>query len=727
MKLIYYGLVLILFLATNSFGFGIVDNSATRDTLSIPFMALDSIGNPVDLTAGDSVYIVVFYPGGAVAFKDSMAYNDANIKSYDWEDFDGGQAYAYCERVSILDGINPVAGIYSYHIYVDDNSSANLITTYEGTFQVINSTLESALDSSGLAANNGSKILDSLANIIDSLYAVLDTLQNQDNWVGNFRYSNSDSTLLLKRLVISGANGSDGSFVVENTTDGAVSIFKSMAASPVFSPAIYMESNYDYGLMGNIGEELIAGDISGSVGSVVSPVSSDIVSISGDNSAADNWESMLDGTGGSSLSLGQLAIRAADNDTALIVHGAGSGNGASFSAGNSGSGISTRGGSTSGDGFYSYGQSGSNGFGLYLVGDGAGSGVYALGGSFGNGLYVEGGTSSGHGIQAQAYNDGFGIYVLGKNDKAGLRIDGGAAAYGMHVTSGNSIYSDIYLGSSGDIGNGSQLILMTDDSVLIDISSNTDFADSIANRVLEDSLSYKGSGGSSDSTSIARWVWNTPGSSHNVEGSFGSLLDDQVSGIGSGSGIYACQIVAFDSSVDMAVPGVRIAVRNLAQTSLSGCGATDNNGTVIFNLDADSFLVNAVSSGYIFESFDSLIVDGAEFDTIFGYQFNPGAPENPNLCRVFGYLFDINGQPENYATIKASLPGGAVLNGSNIISPFSVSAVTNSNGYFYLDLIPSTDLNPATTRYEITITRTDGTILRERIIIPDQANWQLTW
>jgi hypothetical protein len=62
-----------------------------------------------------------------------------------------------------------------------------------------------------------------------------------------------------------------------------------------------------------------------------------------------------------------------------------------------------------------------------------------------------------------------------------------------------------------------------------------------------------------------------------------------------------------------------------------------------------------------------------------------------------------------------------------IISPYSVSTTTDNNGYFYLDLIPSDSLIPPGVKYEFTISRSDGTILRQRLTVPDASIWRLTW
>jgi hypothetical protein len=197
--------------------------------------------------------------------------------------------------------------------------------------------------------------------------------------------------------------------------------------------------------------------------------------------------------------------------------------------------------------------------------------------------------------------------------------------------------------------------------------------------------------------------------------------------MGSGVGAYAVTIVAVDSSLDQSVSGVGLAVRSLDQSSLIAVGGTDASGRVEFNLDADSFLVAASAPGYIFDAFDTVIIQGAGTDTIRGYRFDPGEPASPSLCRVYGYLYSVSGTPADEATITAYLPKGVMRSNGLIVSPYPVSAVTDSLGYFCVDLVPSDSLVGEDTRYEITISRSDGSILRKRLKVPAAASWQLTW
>lgn len=230
-----------------------------------------------------------------------------------------------------------------------------------------------------------------------------------------------------------------------------------------------------------------------------------------------------------------------------------------------------------------------------------------------------------------------------------------------------------------------------------------------------------------DSTSVARAVWNSPQAHHTSPGSFGSYLDAPVSGVGSGSGAYSISIVAYDQTSSQPVPNAGVAVRNVDQTILIAAGSTDYNGLASFNLDPGSFLVSATAPGYIFNAFDTVQVTGPVVDTLFAVRFDPGLADNPALCRVNGAVYSVQGIPEVGAVVRARLTGGVSRVSSLVISPISVETVTDSTGYFFLDLIPSALLTPAAGEYEITITRNDGAILRKRVLVPNAPTWTLNW
>ena len=173
---------------------GIYNNTGTtsEDSIGITFTALDTLGNPVDIVAGDSVYLMVFYPGGKLAFRDSIAGNNAQIVSETWADYAGGGSNTYFNSVAAIDA-TPQQGTYKYTLIVHD-VSLSLHTPHHGEFQLYETAAFTTW--ADALADTANAILDTLqlqdgwvatsANqtlIVDTVNAVLDTLQNQDDWV----------------------------------------------------------------------------------------------------------------------------------------------------------------------------------------------------------------------------------------------------------------------------------------------------------------------------------------------------------------------------------------------------------------------------------------------------------------------------------------------------------------------------------------------------------------
>jgi hypothetical protein len=267
---------------------------------------------------------------------------------------------------------------------------------------------------------------------------------------------------------------------------------------------------------------------------------------------------------------------------------------------------------------------------------------------------------------------------------------------------------------------------LTTDSFVVDMSSFNNSLDNDTSLV-NFLRAARSSGGTGDSTSIARWVWNSPHGNHVVAGTFGKYLDAQVSGLGAGSGNFGCTLVAYDSAHHQVIPGVAMAIRNQQQSALLAVGATGPTGSCAVNLNAGTYTVIATAPGYLFSPAEQIAVSGAITDTVMAIRFDPGMPSSPSLCRVYGYVTASNRTPEADASVSAILPAGVVRSGNLVVSPMAISTRTDSLGYFCLDLIPSDLLTPNNSKYEFSITRPDGAILRQRVRIPNQSSWQLSW
>jgi hypothetical protein len=396
------------------------------------------------------------------------------------------------------------------------------------------------------------------------------------------------------------------------------------------------------------------------------------------------------------LQLRGLHIRGTTgSDTAFIASAAGGGTGAFF-----------QGGTTGGDGIRSSALSNGT-HGLRLGGAGTGHGLSTWGGETGHGIYSQGGSLGGAGTRFRAVANGDPGLIL-SGDGNGRDFDASETDSLLAAAASISIGEKVWEYDSSDVS-GLQAM----------------------GTLVKDTSAYQGSASGLTATDVADSVWNRPFAGPFSAGSMGDSLSSpsyvQGSAIGSGSGAFAVSITVYDSTIAQVIPGVSVHVRNLSQTALVAISRSDVSGSVLVNLDADSFLVVASAAGYQFSPFDSLVVSGGASDTIYGVQFYPGIPSSPSLCRVYGHLYTVDGQPETGATVSAFLPEGVQRSGNLVISPFSVSAVSDSTGYFFLDLIPSDSLLPDTAQYEFTITRTDGTILRQRLMVPDADSWQLTW
>ncbi|MGH8015119.1 MAG: hypothetical protein ACREBV_02910, partial [Candidatus Zixiibacteriota bacterium] len=159
-------LILIVLMPSLGFGTGIVNNSgsAASDSMSVPFYVLDSAGNMTATATNDSLFLVVFYPSGTEAFRDTVAHGSSLITTVTAANY---SVYSWKLAIADIDGGAPKDGLYSFIVWVKDHTGAALATPHKGYFQ-----LYQAYDYNIWASR-----------VIDSLQAVIDSLQLIDNWV----------------------------------------------------------------------------------------------------------------------------------------------------------------------------------------------------------------------------------------------------------------------------------------------------------------------------------------------------------------------------------------------------------------------------------------------------------------------------------------------------------------------------------------------------------------
>lgn len=214
MKKLYMAIVVFLLLFGVVNATPLVNNSGTssEDSLSIPIFSLDSLGNP---TSADSFFVVIFKSGvDAVIFSDSgttaMTGVDTVLAGA------GITHYYYHRAVADMDGSGAV-GQYA-GVITAKHTTYGLLTPNKFTFQVTGWELDDMGDSTGIGAIASLNAIDSLANIIDSLYATLDSIQNHNNWLMTITDGSISDNLdsLFLRLVSDTTTGSYTSFIVRN-------------------------------------------------------------------------------------------------------------------------------------------------------------------------------------------------------------------------------------------------------------------------------------------------------------------------------------------------------------------------------------------------------------------------------------------------------------------------------------------------------------------------------
>jgi hypothetical protein len=196
---------------------------------------------------------------------------------------------------------------------------------------------------------------------------------------------------------------------------------------------------------------------------------------------------------------------------------------------------------------------------------------------------------------------------------------------------------------------------------------------------------------------------------------------------GAGSGVYSVVIRCKDSSDSTAVAFAQIQVLDSTENTTLAVLTSDSQGRGFFALDGGTYCVRLYKPGWQFTVPETLKVQQDEDTVYFAQAFDPGLPPQAGLCRVYGWVHDLNDQPMSGATVEAEIKTLPVRYQNLVISPYYRSTVTDHEGYWYLDLYPNSALIPSGTMYSFRIFSPSGTILRLEVQVPEQASWELQW
>jgi len=221
----------------------------------------------------------------------------------------------------------------------------------------------------------------------------------------------------------------------------------------------------------------------------------------------------------------------------------------------------------------------------------------------------------------------------------------------------------------------------TTDSVIIDVSSNLVYADTIANRVLEDSSSYQGAAGGLSAGDYTKIADTTDAILTAAHGS-GSWQTG-----GTGSGLYSVWFYAIDSSASDTLSNVTVVIQNAAGTQLAS-GTTNDSGYVELQVDGSIRIIAALSPAYSFDAASATVAANDTID-ISGYPNVIASPSDPDYCRAYAYLKEITDDWADGIIVTVDRVTGAATNTSSgfTIMPLHRTDTTDAAGYFYFDLL----------------------------------------
>jgi hypothetical protein len=196
---------------------------------------------------------------------------------------------------------------------------------------------------------------------------------------------------------------------------------------------------------------------------------------------------------------------------------------------------------------------------------------------------------------------------------------------------------------------------------------------------------------------------------------------------GAGTGANSVVIRCRDSSDSSVVALAQIQVLDSTESSTIGLLTSDSQGRGFFALDNGAYRVRLYKPGWQFAVPETLTVDGDEDTTFYAQAFDPGMPPQASLCRVYGWVYDINDQPVVGTKIEAGIKRVPLRYQNLLISPYHKSTLSDTQGFWYLDLYPNSVLSPDDTKYVFHIFSPSGTILRLEADVPDQTSWELHW
>lgn len=216
-----------------------------------------------------------------------------------------------------------------------------------------------------------------------------------------------------------------------------------------------------------------------------------------------------------------------------------------------------------------------------------------------------------------------------------------------------------------------------------------------------------------DTSGLGKWMVN------NIKGdTAGGTGPDRVR-------IYAVDTLGTDSAVAKVDIGIYYYAGQMYAAATTGsAGYID-----VYTTAPDSYYVQAGKMGYTWTR-KLIVVDSNETDSIFGANVVVGVPDSTNMCRVYGYVYALAGVPREGAKIVASLSlTNAVDSCAGVgLDAYEQQATTDATGYWYIDLVKTKCIDPASTyTFKGYYPAGRQISIKSKVTVPDSSSYKLVW
>lgn len=149
---------------------------------------------------------------------------------------------------------------------------------------------------------------------------------------------------------------------------------------------------------------------------------------------------------------------------------------------------------------------------------------------------------------------------------------------------------------------------------------------------------------------------------------------------------------------------------------------TDISGNAVFALDDGDYDVILRKQFVTFTVPEPLTVAGDGPHPYVGVLVVPSAPTNPDTCVVYGSVIDVKGDPVEGASIFINETDNDTFASTTQKIVKNKQATSDVDGFWELEIVRSSQLDPVDSPYEAIITYPNGFKFETTITVPDQAS-----